>query len=254
MIIGSQSAIERSEESVDPWKKDPLRIRKFWGSSWAPYSEIWELQKTCVEEVRLQKASEIVIFCEHEKLVTLGRRAKRENILSTEFPVYEIERGGDVTLHGPGQLVMYPILRLDSKRFPGGLKEYLRLLEELVIQFLDRRGIQAGRFGPTGVWVHSRRGGIKKIASIGIAVRHWTTYHGLALNLSASVLEDFKRIRPCDFESETMTSLESEGIQMDLESVAIEMHRDLEAWLQSRSAMRSPGSEAAPTKLPFFDK
>jgi lipoyl(octanoyl) transferase len=122
----------------------------------SPYPVIWDFQKQRVAEVVAGSSREAVIFCEHEKLVTAGRRTKFENILDRSFPIYEIERGGDVTLHGPGQLVVYPILKLNGGRFPGGLHAYLRFMEQIVIDLLSEMNLVAGRFGPTGVWIKNR--------------------------------------------------------------------------------------------------
>ncbi len=184
------------------------------------YQRIWDFQKSLVEEIASGQRPESLIFCEHETVITAGRRAKSENLLPqnphASVSVYPIERGGDVTLHNPGQLVMYPLLHLKGERFPGGLHEYLRWLEQITINVLCDLGLDAGRFGPTGVWIKDLSSGEhKKIASIGIAVRRWVTYHGLALNVSND-LSDFGRIRPCDFDSQIMTSLEQQGLEVSI--------------------------------------
>src|SRR5687768_1512093 len=96
------------------------------------YRDIWDFQKAKVESVKTGACPETIIFCEHERLLTNGRRAKAANILDTTLPLYDIERGGDVTYHGPGQLVIYPILKLKGSIFSGGLHEYLRFCEEVI--------------------------------------------------------------------------------------------------------------------------
>jgi lipoate-protein ligase B len=133
----------------------------------------------------------------------MGKSAKTENILSRTLPVYEIERGGDVTYHGYGQLVGYPILDLSSRG--KDIRTYLRNLEKILIETLARFGITAqGIQGRTGVWV-----GEKKIASIGVAVRSWITFHGFALNVSTD-LSYFAKINPCGYHSSIMTSMKEQ--------------------------------------------
>jgi lipoate-protein ligase B len=139
----------------------------------------------------------------------LGRQAKKLNIKASGdelkkrgIPLYETERGGDVTYHGPGQLVVYPILNLDY--FKRDIHLFLRRLEELAIQVLSDFGISGQRRPElTGVWV-----GDEKIVSIGIAIRNWITYHGLTLNIKKDDLPNFSLIRPCGMDI-MMTSLES---------------------------------------------
>ena len=142
---------------------------------------------------------------EHPHVITVARkRSAKENVIRPgEVAVVEIERGGDVTYHGPGQLVAYPILSLrEGER---DLHRFLRNLEEGIIHMLGEYSIVAGREdGKTGVWIDGR-----KLASIGIACRKWVTFHGLALNVSTD-LSYFFRINPCGFESSVMTSMEKE--------------------------------------------
>ncbi len=184
------------------------------------YPEIWNLQKNLLEEIASGESPETIIFCEHEKVLTKGRRSKAENVLDASVPCYEIERGGDVTLHHPGQLVIYPLLKLHGEIFKGNLQEYLRFCEQIIIQFLESFGLEAGRFGPTGVWVKSKVSGeTKKIASIGISVRRWITYHGISLNV-CNDLSEFSALRPCDFDASIMTSLANEGVNRELPEVA----------------------------------
>ncbi len=186
----------------------------------ASYREIWDLQKIRVDEVASGQAREAILFCEHEPVVTAGRRTEENNIPSNlEIPVFEIERGGDATWHGPGQLTVYPILRLNGETFKHGLHEYLRFCEESIIQSFLELGLETGRFGPTGVWLKRPSGELKKVASIGVAVRRWVTYHGLAINLSNS-FEGFKSIRPCNFDSNVMTSARDEGIEISIRDFA----------------------------------
>jgi lipoate-protein ligase B len=145
------------------------------------YKETLELQHRLVELRAEARLPDVLLLVEHPHVVTMGKSAKTENILSRTLPVYEIERGGDVTYHGYGQLVGYPILDLSSRG--KDIRTYLRNLEKILIETLARFGITAQRIqGRTGVWV-----GEKKIASIGVAVRSWITFHGFALNVSTDL-------------------------------------------------------------------
>ncbi|MDB5038855.1 MAG: lipoate-protein ligase [Bacteriovoracaceae bacterium] len=221
-----------------------LEFISFLGKPELSYSDIWEFQKDRVDAVSKGISPETIIFCEHERVLTAGRRFKSENVLDKTLPLFEIERGGDVTLHAPGQLVIYPILKLNSGRFPGGLHEYLRFIEQVTMDNLKKLGLEAGRFGPTGVWIKNKNGEEKKIASLGIAVRHWITYHGLAINVSND-LADFQKLRPCDFESSIMTSLANEGVTISLHALATEIQNLMEVDLKKRFEIFQPALDVA---------
>ncbi len=190
------------------------------------YSQIWELQKYLVEEIHCHRMPETLLFCEHELAVTAGRRARQGNLLSGRFPVFSIERGGDFTLHQPGQLVVYPLTKVQDRW--KGLRNLLRGLEDLTIDMLVRSGLEATRGETTGVWIEPKAAGPKKrkIASIGIAVRHWISFHGLALNV-CNDLSAFQAIRPCDFEASIMTSMKEQGVD---QTVTMTRDRFLKAW------------------------
>jgi lipoyl(octanoyl) transferase len=164
------------------------------------------------------QAPDTLLLVEHPEVITLGRSAKPENLLAPgEIPVVPIERGGDATYHGPGQLVAYPILALrDGER---DLHRYLRNLEEAVLRVLADFGLAGIRIaGSTGVWIGETTSP-RKLASIGVAVRKWVTLHGLALNV-ATQLERFAAINPCGFRAEVMTSMERElGGPIDFDQV-----------------------------------
>ena len=165
------------------------------------YVKVWRLQHELVEKRIRGEISDVLILVEHPHVFTLGRRGDENNILDRSIPVYRIERGGDATYHGPGQLVAYPIINLNSRGL--GVKEFVSLLEDVCIAVLGRLGVAAKRLeGKPGVWV-----GEKKIVSIGLAVRHWVTYHGLAFNVNTD-LSYFFKIRPCGMDSAVMTSLQ----------------------------------------------
>ena len=169
---------------------------------YAEYVPTWELQQRLSAERQAGRGRDTLILVEHPHVITLGRRASsRDNVLTDEMPVVAVERGGDVTYHGPGQLVGYPIVALDGAE--RDLHVFLRAIEEGLIAACVELGVTAAarRVGYTGVWV-----GDKKVASIGIAVRRWVTMHGFALNVSTE-LARFAAIRPCGMEANVMTSL-----------------------------------------------
>ena len=171
------------------------------------YEKAYYLQKRLHKFRREGRIDDVLILLEHEPVVTIGRRGKKDNILVSEeflqskgIRVFEIDRGGDVTLHCPGQLVGYPIL--DLKFHGENIHRYLRNLEEVIIRSLKVYGIDGQRIeNHTGVWV-----GEKKIASIGIGIKGWVTFHGFSLNINSD-LSYFSLIRPCGFESRAVTSM-----------------------------------------------
>lgn len=175
------------------------------------YHEVLEFQRGLVQDrIAGELADDVLLLVEHEPVVTLGRGTRPESLPlppgalhQRGLDVAEVERGGDVTWHGPGQLVGYPIL--DLQRLRPDLHWYLRTLELALIDALDRLGIAAGQEpGLTGVWTRGR-----KIASIGIHVKRWITLHGFALNVSAD-LAAFGLIVPCGIQGVVMTSVERE--------------------------------------------
>lgn len=179
-----------------------------------PYAEVWELQKRLVEEVA-EGAEDVVVVVEHDPVFTVGRArgAARNVLLPGDAPVLEVERGGDVTWHGPGQVVAYPILRLEGPA--RDLHAHLHRLEDLMIAVCADFGLVAGRDARnTGAWIGGR-----KVGSIGIACRRWVTWHGLALNVDPD-LSWFTRINPCGFEAGIMTSMAVErGAPVDRDAV-----------------------------------
>jgi lipoyl(octanoyl) transferase len=164
-------------------------------------------QLELVAQRQRDEVPDTLLLVEHPHVFTLGRsRAAVANVVAPgDVPVIEIERGGDVTYHGPGQIVAYPIVLLrDGER---DLHRFLRNLEEAVIHTCARFGLVADReLGKTGVWTGTDER--KKLCSMGIACRKWVTFHGLALNVTTD-LAYFHRINPCGFESDVMRSLAS---------------------------------------------
>ena len=169
------------------------------------FGEVWALQKELVGKRQRDEIPDTLVLVEHPHVITLGRGTHRENVLAPgDMPLFEIERGGDVTYHGPGQLVGYPIFLLRQPE--RDLHLYLRNLEEALIRAVGRFGIRGERKeGWTGVWT---AGGARKLASIGVAVKRWVTLHGFALNVSTE-LARFAAINPCGLEATTMGSMES---------------------------------------------
>jgi lipoate-protein ligase B len=189
----------------------------------------WQFQEKVREALVRRQRSNTLIVCRHYPVITLGRGALRTNILVSEgellkrgIAVYSIDRGGDVTYHGPGQLTVYPILDLHG--YQKDIHWYLRQLEDAGIDFLSGWGLMAARRRhATGIWIDNR-----KIASIGIAIRHWITYHGMTVNINSNDLANFALIRPCGMDI-GMTSLETEAGSSvsieDAEEVLIEKFR-----------------------------
>jgi lipoate-protein ligase B len=194
------------------------------------YGEVLELQRElCRRRVAGEIADDLLLLVEHEPVVTLGRGTKPESLpipadelRRRGIEVVEVERGGDATYHGPGQLVGYPIL--DLQRHRPDLHWYLRSIEDALIQALESLGVPADRNpGYTGVWTAGR-----KIASIGIHVRRWVTIHGFALNVGTA-LDAFDLIVPCGIRDVVMTSVREE--------LGDDGAGDAELWARTRAAV-----------------
>jgi lipoate-protein ligase B len=164
-----------------------------------------------VDLVHHELARETLVFCTHPPVVTLGRATREGDVFGFHGSVVEVNRGGRATFHGPGQIVAYPILDLNQRN--RDIHQHLRSLEHAVVLTLAEFGIEAsgrtlqvsdagGEQEATGVWI-----GSKKIASVGIGVRNWVSYHGVALNVEYDK-NAFGGIKPCGFSADTMTSME----------------------------------------------
>jgi len=167
------------------------------------YDEVWEKQKELVDQRRFETVPDTLILVEHDPVYTLGKNSNEDHLLQSRdkhVPVYQIERGGDVTFHGPGQLVGYPILDLHHHRL--SVSWYMRTLEEILIQTLGQFGIESQRReGLTGVWVRE-----EKIAALGVRLSRWISMHGFALNVNTD-LKFFDGIIPCGIFEYDVTSM-----------------------------------------------
>jgi lipoyl(octanoyl) transferase len=172
-----------------------------------PFREAESLQQKLVIERQQGRVSDLLLMLEHPKVITLGVSGDRGNVLASEktlleqgIKVHQTRRGGDVTYHGPGQLIGYPILSLKPDRCD--LHRYVRDLEEVMIRTVNDFGVRAMRIpGLTGVWV-----GERKLAAVGVRVSRWVTSHGFAMNITTD-LDDFSLIRPCGISDKGVTSL-----------------------------------------------
>lgn len=173
-----------------------------------PYGEALELQRMRRDSVEKADAPNTLFLLEHKPVITLGRKAELSHLLRTKdeltamgIDLFEVDRGGDVTYHGPGQMVAYPILNLNQWR--PAIRWYLRSLEEVLIRQLLGYGLPAGRMeGYTGVWVNGA-----KVAAIGIGIHNWITFHGIALNVRPDMAH-FGLIVPCGIADKPVTTLE----------------------------------------------
>jgi lipoyl(octanoyl) transferase len=226
--------------------KNKRVIFQDWGLT--DYKQAWEKQEELFNETVKQKigirnrqpvgvpagtdeiASEDItpnylIFCEHPHVYTLGKSGKPEHLLLDEQGLkdknasyYPINRGGDITYHGPGQIVSYPILDLDN--FFTDIHLYLRTLEEAIILTLADYGLNAGRYpGYTGVWFDADNVNARKICAMGVRCSRWVTMHGLAFNVNTD-LDYFKNIIPCGIDDKSVTSMRQElGKEVDINKV-----------------------------------
>ncbi|OYD45739.1 lipoyl(octanoyl) transferase [Sphingobacterium cellulitidis] len=208
------------------------------------YQEAWDKQEEIFAKVLAEKhdnrinntnnpTDNFLIFTEHPHVYTLGKSGHLEYLLldedglkEKEATFYKINRGGDITYHGPGQIVGYPILDLDN--FFTDIHLYLRTLEEAIILTLADYGIQAGRYpGYTGVWLDPDNDKARKICAMGVRASRWVTMHGFAFNVNAD-LAYFGNIVPCGIDDKDVTSMERElGHKVDVEEVKIKLKNHL---------------------------
>lgn len=171
------------------------------------YEKAWDLQHSFWERRVKEELPDLLLFVEHPHVITLGRRGSRSHLIASvetlealKVPVFHVERGGDVTYHGPGQIVTYPIFHL--KPYGYKLLRFVEALEEVMIRVLRDFGIEGERNALNrGVWV-----GNEKIGSVGVAIKRWVSFHGIALNYETD-LRYFDLINPCGLEGVKMTSM-----------------------------------------------
>ncbi|WP_298611532.1 lipoyl(octanoyl) transferase LipB [uncultured Odoribacter sp.] len=199
------------------------------------YREVWELQEKLLEKIKLEKSegvptSNYLLFTEHRPVYTLGKSGHESNMLmdaiqlrTQQAEFIKVDRGGDITFHGPGQLVVYPIIDLEN--FGLGVKEYVHRLEEVVIRTLRKYGIKGERINAaTGVWLDVGKPSERKICAIGVKCSRYVSMHGFALNVNTD-LNYFNYIHPCGFVDKGVTSIEreNEGKSVGLEEVKEEV-------------------------------
>jgi len=166
------------------------------------YEEAYRVQRGVADKVAKGIFENTLIITEHRRVITIGRTGSKKHVFKTEgIEVLNIDRGGDVTYHCPGQLVAYPIFKLENEA--KDIHNFLRFLEDVGVNFLNKYGVSAETIpNLRGVWVNGA-----KICSIGIGVKKWVTYHGMAININAD-LTGFSFIKPCGIEGVKITSLE----------------------------------------------
>ena len=211
------------------------------------YQQAWEYQTQLFNQILeikkenrdkpaqdQQPTTNYLLFCEHPHVFTLGKSGEEKNLLIKKEALatigaayYHINRGGDITYHGPGQIVVYPIFDLEN--FFTDIHQYMRLLEESVIQTLKELGIESGRIkGLTGVWLGEGEQA-RKICALGVKSSRWVTMHGLAFNVNTN-LSYFDYIVPCGIDDKAVTSVAKEvGGQVDIASIKSQLSRKLES-------------------------
>lgn len=210
------------------YKKNMIEVRDLGRMR---YADAWKIQHELFDSiVGIKKGGgspekEYLLLVEHDPVVTLGKHARESNLLLSEemmsargVECFHVERGGDVTYHGPGQLVAYPILDLERHRL--GVKDYVSLLEEAVIRTIALYGIKGERVeGASGVWIGKGTASERKISALGVKCSRFCTMHGLALNVNTD-LSGFSIINPCGFVDKGVTSMSREtGRDVDFEEV-----------------------------------
>jgi lipoyl(octanoyl) transferase len=164
------------------------------------FLSVWKMQKSVAQQRSEGTTPDTILFVEHPPVYTRGTSSRKEERPNLPHPLHDVERGGETTFHGPGQLTGYPIFHLKERNLLVG--HYLRRLEKALIRAVGEMGLHGVAVpGATGVWV-----GRHKIASIGVSVRGWVSYHGFSLNVCGD-LSPFAAIRPCGFSSEVMASV-----------------------------------------------
>lgn len=192
-----------------------IDYKKCWDYQEALFSDILSVKSANKKNEAAHPTKNHLLFCEHPHVYTLGKNGNKNNLLvnktyleQKEVAFYNINRGGDITYHGPGQIVGYPILDLEN--FFTDIHKYLRLLEEVIILTLKEYGVDGGRSkGETGVWLDVGTEKARKICAFGVKSSRWVTMHGFAFNVNSD-LSYFQNIIPCGIQGKSVTSLENE--------------------------------------------
>ena len=202
-----------------------IDYKKCWDYQEVLFAKILKTKSLNRNSEEQLKTENYFIFCEHPNVYTLGKSGDEKNLLVSKQDLlkknadfYKINRGGDITFHGPGQIVGYPIFDLDN--FFTDIHKYLRLLEEAVILTLNEYGVFCGRSrGETGVWVDAGKKNARKICALGVRTSRWVTMHGFALNVNTD-LDYFNNIIPCGISNKKVTSIKNElDKQLKIEDV-----------------------------------
>lgn len=230
--------------------KIEMRETKFCDLGRRGYREVWELQERTLEKLKEEKLNQkpgnhYLFFVEHDPVYTLGKSGNEANMLISAIQLraahaefIRVDRGGDITFHGPGQLVVYPII--DLEQFGLGVKDYVDRLEEIVIRTIADYGIQGHRLaGATGVWLEPQSSRARKICAIGVKCSRYVTMHGFALNVNTD-LNYFNYIHPCGFVDKGVTSIEKElGHPVDFQEVKEKVLRYFSELLEMNITMES---------------
>ena len=202
-------------KEVEVLKLGEIKFKDAWERQEEKFNSIIDTKIYNRKSKSQKKTKNYILTCSHPHVYTLGKSGNEKNLLIDNEEIerrnleyYKINRGGDITYHGPGQLVIYPIIDLEN--FFTDIHKYLRYLEESIILTLKEYNIESGRVeGLTGVWVNHKKNNPKKICALGVKTSRWVTMHGLAFNISPE-LKYFKNIIPCGIENKDVTSLEKE--------------------------------------------
>ena len=211
-----------------------LDYKKCWDYQEVLFAKILKTKSLNRNSEEQLKTENYFIFCEHPNVYTLGKSGDEKNLLVSKQDLlkknadfYKINRGGDITFHGPGQIVGYPIFDLDN--FFTDIHKYLRLLEEAVILTLNEYGIFCGRSkGETGVWVDAGKKNARKICALGVKTSRWVSMHGFAFNVNTD-LSFFENIIPCGINDKQVTSLQKElGEEINIENTKGKLKKNIE--------------------------